>query len=360
MELNYQRSYGLDLLRIVATLAVISLHLLGAGGVLAALSPGGIRHLSAWGLEVVASCAVNCYGLLSGYVGYGKRHGRSKLAVLWLQVFLTSTILSWGVGWLFQGSLTWREILRPALPVLTVQYWYFTAYFALYLLMPYLDRMLAGLDGRQTRTLAGTLVLLFSVLPLFSEADLFATHAGYSFLWLAVLYLLGACVRRWEPGKRPPWQYALGYVLTMGVALAGKLGGDWLSANYVPSQALGDKAMSYTSPLILLGSLLLLLLFREIRVRGRAGRAIVSFFAPLSFGVYIIHTNPKVWQHLLAGHMAWAAQLSAPLLLLAVAGVALGVFLLSAALDFLRHSLFRLAGRIFSKVREEKTPVGRT
>lgn len=359
MDLTHRRSYGLDLLRIAATVMVITLHLLGAGGVLTTLTPGGVRYVSAWGLEVAASCAVNCYGLLSGYVGYGKSHGRKKLAILWLQVFLTSVTLSWGVGFFFQGSLTWKELLYPAMPVLTVQYWYFTAYFALYLLMPYLDRMLAGLDGRQTRDLAVLLALLFSALPLLSPDDLFATHAGYSFLWLAVLYLLGASVRRYEPKERPIWQYALGYGVCMALALAGKLGGDVLSSRYFPNHALGDKAMSYTSSAILLGSLLLLLLFRQVRAQGRRTRALITFFAPLSFGVYIIHTSPKVWQYLLMNRMAWAAQLPAPLLLLAVAGVALAVFLVCALLDFLRLSLFRLCQRYFTRKKYEKLPAGR-
>ena len=355
MDLTHQRSYGLDLLRIFATLAVVILHLLGAGGVLGSLTPGSVRHASAWGLEVACSCAVNCYGLLSGYVGYGRSHGRKKLAVLWLQVALTSVLLTWGVGFFFQRSLTWKELLSPAMPVLTVQYWYFTAYFALYLLMPYLDRMLAGLDGRQSRELIIILALLFSVLPLLPEKDLFQAKAGYSFLWLAVLYLMGACVKRYQPAKtRPSWQYALGYALCMALALAGKLGGDYLSARYFPGHALGDKAMSYTSPAILLGSLFLLLLFRQVKVRGAVARRLIAFFAPLSFGVYIIHTNRMVWTYLLADHMVWAAQLTAPLLLLAVAGVALAIFLLCAGLDFLRLTLFRLCGKLLER---RKVPI---
>lgn len=359
MELTKQRSYGLDLLRILATVAVVVLHLLGAGGVLASLTPGGIGYVSAWGLEVVASCAVNCYGLLSGYVSYGHNHGRKKLGILWLQVFLTSVSLSWAVGYFFQGTLSWREMIAPALPVVTVQYWYFTAFFGLYLLMPYLDRMLAGLDRQQSRDLMMILAVLFSVLPLFSQKDLFDLHSGYSLLWLVALYLLGACIKRHPFKPRPGWQYALGYALCMAFALGGKLGGDILTQRYFPNSALGVKAMSYTSPFILLGSILLLFLFRQVNVGRKWARALIAFFAPLTFGVYIIHTNPKVWQYILMNHMVWAANLPAPLLLLAVLGIALGVFLLCALLDFLRHSLFRLFGGLIAKKLPEKDPVAR-
>lgn len=358
MDLTKQRSYGLDLLRILSMFLVVILHLMGAGGVLVTLTPGGVRYVSAWGLEIVASCAVNCYGLLSGYVGYGHSHTRKKLFSLWLQVLFFSVLLSWGVGLYFQGALSFKDILYPCLPVLTVQYWYFTAYFALALLMPYLDRMLAGLDKRQSVELMAVLVLLFSVLPLFSTEDLFATSGGYTFLWLMVLYLLGACVKKCEPFfERPIWHYGLGFVGCIVLGLVGKLAGDVVSAQYFSSIAIGARLSSYTSPLLLAAALFLLLFFRSWKVKNRAACKLIAFFAPISFGVYIIHTNGKVWTYLLADSLVWVAQLPAPLLVLTILGIAAAVFVGCSLLDFLRLKLFRLFGKLRPK-KEEKEPVG--
>lgn len=361
MELTKQRSYGLDLLRILSMYLVVILHLMGAGGVLYPLVPGSIRYVAAWGLEIVASCAVNCYGLLSGYVGYGHSHSRKKLLSMWLQVFVLCVLLSWGVGLYFQGALSPKDIVAPLFPVLSAQYWYFTAYFGVYLLMPYLDRMLAGLDKRQTVELTAVLVLLFSVLPLFATEDLFATNGGYTFLWLMVLYLLGACVKKYEPSMgRPAWHCLLGFVGCMALGLVGKLGGDALTARFLPNIAIGARLTSYTSPILLCASALLLLLFRRWNIKSRLGCKLIAFFAPISFGVYIIHTNGKVWTYLLAGSMLWVAQLSAPLLLLAVLGIALAVFLGCSMLDFVRLKLFQLCTKLFSRKKEaEKEPVGR-
>lgn len=360
MESIKQRSYGLDLLRILSMFLVVILHLMGAGGVLYPLVPGSIRYVAAWGLEIVASCAVNCYGLLSGYVGYGHDHSRKKLFSMWLQVFFFSVLLSWGVGLWFQGGLSVEEFIHPLFPVLTMQYWYFTAYFGAYLLMPYLDRMLAGLSRKQTVELTAILVLLFSVLPLFSTVDLFTTNGGYTLLWLIVLYLLGACVKKYEPTmSRPIWHYLLGFAACIGLGLVGKLGGDALSASFFPDIAIGARLAGYTSPILLCASALLLLLFRQWKVKSTLGRKLITFFAPISFGVYLIHTNPKVWAHILFGSLGWVSGLSAPLLLLAVLGIALVVFLGCSMLDFLRLKLFQLCGKPFKKKKEpEKEPVG--
>ncbi|EOS72255.1 hypothetical protein C819_04357, partial [Lachnospiraceae bacterium 10-1] len=52
-----ERNYGIDLLRIIAMLLVVVLHVLGQGGVLEASK--GVRAAVAWFFEVAAYCAVD-------------------------------------------------------------------------------------------------------------------------------------------------------------------------------------------------------------------------------------------------------------------------------------------------------------
>lgn len=49
---------------------VITLHTLGHGGVLDNLPIGTIRYASDWILETIAYYAVDCFAIISGYVGY--------------------------------------------------------------------------------------------------------------------------------------------------------------------------------------------------------------------------------------------------------------------------------------------------
>lgn len=64
-----QRNRGIDLLRMTAMWMVVILHILNKGGVLAAAAPLSAGQGTARLLETAAYCAVNCYGLISGYVG---------------------------------------------------------------------------------------------------------------------------------------------------------------------------------------------------------------------------------------------------------------------------------------------------
>ena len=81
-----ERNYGIDLLRIISMSMIVMLHVLGHGGVLNASAQNTVGYGVAWFLESAAYCAVNCYALISGYVGYGTKHKYSNIVVLYLQV----------------------------------------------------------------------------------------------------------------------------------------------------------------------------------------------------------------------------------------------------------------------------------
>ena len=66
------RNYGIDLLRILSMVFVIVLHSLGQGGILSASVSQSSQYKAAWLLEIIAFCAVDIFGLISGYVSYNK------------------------------------------------------------------------------------------------------------------------------------------------------------------------------------------------------------------------------------------------------------------------------------------------
>ena len=84
-----ERNYGIDLLRLVSMLYVVILHVLGQGGVLGAVAEGSAQYQIAWFLEVWSLCAVNIFGIISGYVGFTEKekpHIYANYLVIWLQV----------------------------------------------------------------------------------------------------------------------------------------------------------------------------------------------------------------------------------------------------------------------------------
>ena len=195
-----QRNRGIDLLRMTAMWMVVILHILNKGGVLAAAAPLSAGQGTARLLETAAYCAVNCYGLISGYVGVQRRFRYSGALALWLRVAFYTLGITAVFACLMPGSVNGDRVLRAFFPVLFRQYWYVTAYFGMCLFIPFFNLLLNRLSKGQLRLLALSIVLVFSVLPTLRQKDVFLTDNGYSVLWLSCLYLLGGDLCRLRTG----------------------------------------------------------------------------------------------------------------------------------------------------------------
>ena len=83
-----KRNIGIDLLKIVSMLMIVTLHMLGHGGVLDNMPPMSRCYQVAWLIEIACYGAVNCYALASGFLT--ARCNIRKLMELWLQVMFYS------------------------------------------------------------------------------------------------------------------------------------------------------------------------------------------------------------------------------------------------------------------------------
>ena len=344
-----KRNLGLDLLRMTAMWMVAILHVLGAGGVLSSAAPLSPDYETAWLLETSAYCAVNCYALLSGYVGLTGRFRYSNLALLWCQAAVYTIGIPLAFAAVKPGSVGVWEIIRGFFPAMSNHYWYFTAYFAMFFFIPAFNFLVDRLERRQMKAIAVSLVVLFSVLPTVFQSDvagifpgdLFIEYGGYSPLWLAVLYILGAYARKYDLLAGVKWWKALGaYGLCVLVTWGEKWLVEGLRMRFLGEFIPGGILVSYTSPTMLLAALALLAAFANLPIPKWAAKPI-AFFAPLSFSVYLIHVHPLVWQYVMWGRFAAFGSYGTVKLAAYVLAAALGIYLLCSLIDCMRAFLFR-------------------
>ncbi|MDR1131648.1 MAG: acyltransferase [Oscillospiraceae bacterium] len=325
------REYGVDLLKSVSMFMVVILHILGTGGVLTAAEHGSAAYAAAWLLETACICAVNCFGLVSGYVLSKGRYKRSRLLSLWLRVVLESLVITALFAALLRGSLGPDAWLMAVTPVIHGVYWYFTAYFALFFFIPYINKLLTALTKRETAGLALSVVLVFVFLGNITGLDLYQLHGGYGFLWLLCLYTLGGCLRNMAPERKAgKFWYLAAYGLSVLLAWAGTL--------LFNTQAL----ISYTSPFTLLSAVLLLLFFSRLALRAPSLQKCIAMLARTSFGVYIIHTHPLIWTHILTGRFVPFLKLPVPLAIAAILLTACGIYAVCTLGDWLSEKFFQL------------------
>jgi surface polysaccharide O-acyltransferase-like enzyme len=321
--------------------AVVVLHLLGRGGVLAAAVPFTAHYGLTWFFESAAYCAVDAYALLTGYLLVRSRCRPGSLIGLWLQVFCYSAGIT-VLFTLFFEPISPLRLLQACLPVTFTQYWYFTAYFAVYCLAPFFNRLIGALSPAAFRRLLATLLVLLSLIPTVFGADPFVTGDGYSFLWLAALYFLGAYLREYPPRRRRPLVHLGGYGLCLLGLLAFRFAVEAVEFSRTGAVSHGGWLLRYSSPLVVGEAVCLFLLCRDLEVRSRAARGVIGVFDPVAFGVYLFHAQPFIFHRVLDGALTPLLRLPAWQFALAVPGAALGVFLLGAGVDWVRLGVFRL------------------
>lgn len=338
--MNQERNYGIDLLRVLATYMVLVLHVMGQGGIVWTIDGSSNNYIVAWLLELLAFCAVNCYALISGYVGLYKKFKLVNILMLWIQVAFIS-VASVAIFWCLGAEVTLGDWIKACTPVTSGTYWYFTAYFCLYFFTPFLNRFIQNENKRNLKCLVFALFFLFSLLPTIVKRDLFLLNNGYSALWLIVLYVVGGIFRKYSSEIKIKKHFLLGgYFGAVLLTLGSKLLIEFLVERF--SFRLYDAfvLIRYNSPTIIIASICLLLLFANSNT-NQIKRLIVCI-APVSFGVYIIHSEPFIWNHILSGRFADFKGLPTLLFVGVVLTVAFGIFLVCSALEIIRIRLFKI------------------
>lgn len=348
--LKPQRNYGIDLLRIFSMFLIALLHILGQGGVIAATNNNALKFNTACILEIGTYCCVNCFALISGYVGYNSKFRYTNIVMLWLRVlFYTvgiTAIFAFAMpeamvnssetsGEFFLISEKWDNAVFP---LISGQYWYFSSYFICYLLTPVLNKAVEAVSQKQMKRTLATVILFISIPPIFSGKDVFNTIYGFSSLWLIVLYLVGAYMKKYNSlSQMSKINAFMGYVASIAVTWAAKL----LLTDYFPDFTRPALLVNYISPTIIASSVFLFVLFKNISP-SKICCKIIAFFSPLAFSVYIIHVNPLIWDNIMKDLFKPIGTLSAPLMLVSVIGAAIGLYLFCSLIDAVRHYMFRL------------------
>ena len=334
------RNYGIDLLRCISMIMVVILHVLSRGGVISSVNISSAEYNAACLIEIAAYCAVNCYALISGYVGISSQYKITNIIMLWIQVTFYSALISIGYSLYKWGHIAEIDWMVVFFPMLSNQYWYFTAYFGAFFLIPFFNILVLNLTKKQAKSFVLVIILLFSFIPTLCKRDIFYLSNGYSFLWLSMMYVVGACIRKHDLFASATCihsiiVYFFSVIFTWGLKLLTEIS----PAGFIGEIINGTVFVEYTSPTIVLCSIALLLAFSKFDIRS--GKKLISFFSLHSFSVYLIHVHPIIWEKFMLGRFAFLGRL--PFMILPIAAIltSIGLFVVLSVLDIPRHMIIK-------------------
>lgn len=295
------RSSNLEVLRIVAMLAIVGNHLAvhGAIPINSLTEPLDFKYWFAQALACGGKFGADVFVLISGYFLVGCKPKISGLAKLWLRMVaigLMAAGLSVGCG----GALRSGDVWRAVFPLTHNVHWFMTDYACLLLASPFLARLLRSLTRRQHLFLLAVFFVPYCALPSLLAFPGYAGRPYFDFspfVWFLYLYCLAAYVRlHMDPAAIRLRCSLSAFAVSAGLVFGCVYGCDWLVRHGYPGwkwQVFRDMNGFF----VLAAAFSLFLTFARIRLGVHPW---INWIAAGTMGVYLIHDNylvrPLLWR----------------------------------------------------------------
>ena len=321
------RSSNFELMRIFAMLLIVAYHYVLFTRFMFVGSTITVNRLFYQSMLLDGKTGVNLFVMLSGYFMI-QSHGvkTQKVLQLWGQTMFY--ILA--IWFLFHkqingfGTMPQDTLLGKVLFLSTGVQWFIATYLVMYLLSPFLNKMLLSLSRTMYRRMLVLTGIFWCFIPTLSwiPGMIPTDFQGSDLMFFLFLYSVGAYLRLYhEEGKKKAsfwFLCALGIFLLCMVLVAAV---DIWIINSVGRLNILDYLFDYQNHvLIMLLSLFLFLGFKNLKVKNNR---VINFVSSLTFGIYLIHDNWQIrsylWNNIVKGtrymDMVWFIPMSYVLIL---------------------------------------------
>lgn len=239
-----------------------------------------LECVSLWG-----KAGVNIFCLIMGYYGISSNFRIKKVVKLEAQVLFYS-ILGLGIAILCRFNLSFGETVISIFPFVFGQYWYISAYFMVYILSPFINKMVLGLSQSEYQKLVGISMIFWCIIPFFTlreDSGLFWNQ----FIWFIVMYVVGGYLRIYKTNfsKKYYWLVLCGsnIILIMSVVIIN------ISSCYIPQMRDYTTYFRWSnSPIIMIMCIAIM----RLAERGNIGNnKWINSLARGTLGVYLFHEN---------------------------------------------------------------------
>ena len=343
--MNKTRNMNIELLRNIAMLLIVLLHMFNKNKAIFALEKNTPVYYIAWVIYAVCQMGNNLFIIISGYFYKETRFKPEKLFTLCFLVWFYSVGLAF-VAKVFLGlelTVGKRNILFP---IIMGEYWFITCYIMLYCFMRYLKKFIESLSKETHLQILLLGFLFLSLIPTFMNKNFANTNEGHSLIWFLYLYLLGAYIRSdREKIANSVRGKSIGLCcLTIAIVPAYKFlieGLRKVSIGHYIVDEWSESLFCINSPFILLASVFVFICFENMNSKSIRYTKIVNFFGSGCLGVYLIHNNRNIshyiWESLRIDY--WLCERENVFFVLLIGG---SVFIVCNLLDHIREWLFRV------------------
>ena len=290
-----KRKYGIDILKIIATLFVVVLHVNGYvldTHVSFSESVNFIWHM----FEALAYPAIHIFIMITAWFALDKVNIKKSVLNAWIQTFIIC-IIGLIFSTCFKITYGLNEIIICIFPFLGRAYWYVTDFIVLIVIAPFLNNSIKASTDKQLKLITLFTFMIISVFQTF--IPFFSWTQDYSNIGLFILlYFITACIKRDISIVKRIRGYKLFFVSFVLLILSYEI---FHIAGLLNFEVFKSREMwfyQYSSPLVIFEALGLFKMFVNMDIQtNEVNSKIIKIMSNASLTTYLIHMHPIFKSH---------------------------------------------------------------
>lgn len=290
----------------------------------------------------VSNVMVDVFVLISGYYLCKKNFSLKKLILLLLEVCFYSLVCYFVAVAVKSVKFSFIELIKNVFPTSFRLYWFVWAYCALYLLSPFINKLLSVLTRKEHLLLTGVIFLIWFIIPLFSTVS----ADGMDIFILIFFYLVGAYLRTYPDnfffkGKNGLWAFLIGYGLFILSIITLNIVGKKI--------AFLNHPMYFTTKHSVISVLFAIGLF-TIFAKQNFTNKFINLIGSCTFGVYVIHNNGYLREIIFEKVFFLSKFPSSKKIIVYFVGISIIIFVCCTAIDLIRKFFEKYISKLIERI----------
>lgn len=298
-SISKQRNSAFELCRVLSMLMIVGCHFATHGSFSFDKSTITIPRLWWNVIEMGGNFGVDVFILISGYFMVNNTNltfNKKRALKIWGQALFYSIIifLFGNIIGITNSSIV--QLIKTIFPITTGAWWFLTTYFVLFLLHPYINRLLHSLNKHQYQGLLILLFIIWCVIPTFTSFSLCSNEL----IVFVLLYTIAGYIRLFGiNAKLKSKHFFLLWLLTSLVTFLSSIAFIFIGKKiaFFANKYLffyGQRSLP-----TLLRAVFFFMIFERMNMKNNK---IINTIATAAFGVYLIHDSniirPWLWKTL--------------------------------------------------------------
>lgn len=346
-----KRLIGLDALRIVAMLMVITQHYVDKGGGLASDPFEFTWYLSSI-LNIICYPSVLMFVLITGYfLSYKSDYSPwNRVLTIWKECWFYSIVISL-LYMITISRFSAKELVISIFPISLRRWGFVNNYLLLILISPFLNALLDNISDKMLSRLILLLTIIQCIVPYIAMKDSFNTGYGNSIIWFAYLYILAYYIRNNRINEKfSTTKMILIAIVCHIITAISKFGIAFITSNYLGEVKYTGAFVGETPLLNVISAVALFCAFINLDVNNIFACKAISVFSKTAFSVYLVHEHPSfkgvLWS-IIGARMV--AEKSPFIQIVYWLACIIAIYCVISAFDIIRQKLFSFVERCFKR-----------